>query len=421
MGEAASYALFVRLLPSVFLFWLAWAVSRSPYRSSSNRTLSLFFLVVGLGFLLEFMAELVQPISPWSADVLSGIGTLAGVVDPALLLLFSLSFPQVHPRRRSRVLWVSYGCAALATLIVSWNPSSRLALLTQWESVIYVNGTYLACFLVLLQGFLHEQYTFRKRQLFFVVLGVAFAGLSRSVAFFTFGFAHLLFAEFIVLSLAASLLLVLAFMLGVRMVRPRLALQANKVFAWVAVLLVGFSASLFLVLELDGLFGFGSLLVNQYFGLRWLVVGSVLGYGILRHQLFNFELRARQAVLFLVSLVIALLVAFAVALAVGPGTGITAARLAGLAAGAVVFGLAYVGLGLVWRRLGAGADLPVAYQQRRVELYEAALEYALGGAQLSLGERLFADTLREALGITAEEHERILKRLEAEAWARPPA
>jgi hypothetical protein len=409
MAEIGSYALFVRLLPSVFLFWLAWAISRSPYKSTSNRLLSRFFLVVGAGFFLEFLAALLQPVSPGLAGAMSNLDAVAGVADPILLLLFSLTFPQLHPLRQSRLLWSSWTCAAALTLILSWTSPSQVAGLAQWESVAYVNGTYLLCFGVLLQSYLREQYRFRQRQLFFVVLGVGFVGLSRSTALF----ANLLLfynlpLGLVAAGLGASLLILAIFLVACHILAPLTARRADVAFVWLLALLVGFSSAYFLVVQVDSAMVFRHTLDDQYFGLRWIVVGGILGYGMLRHQLFDFELRTRQAILFLVSMPIGLLAAFATALAVNPGTSITVARSAGLLVGIASTGAAYTSIGWVWGRLDPESEFPA--RERRIELYEATLEYALADAPWNLGERLFADTMREILGITAEEHERIVKR-----------
>jgi hypothetical protein len=413
VAEISQYALFARLLPAVFVFWLAWAVSRNTYRSLGNRALRAFFLVVGVGFSMEFLAWFLQPVSSGLAGTASVLAAVSGVVDPLLLLLFSLAFPIPHPQLRSKVLWTACAsCAGIVLLLLLVAPPPPG--LPSWVSAVYVNGTYLASFSILLRAYLRERYRFRGRQLFFVTIGVGFAGLSRSAAFFTDLPMHVFPApttDVLVLGLAASLLLTAILALACRALVGPAARRANPVFGWLVACLVGFSAIYFLIHELDAALGFNYTLDAQYFGFRWIGVGGILGYGILRYQLFDFELRTRQAVLVLGAIMVGLLTAFATALAITDSVSLTSARATGLVAGAVCSLVVYAILGWLWRRAPQGVELP-RFRTRRIEIYEAALEYALAGAEWKLGEHLFADTLREVFDITQEEHRLIVERLE---------
>src|ERR1043165_1282819 len=127
MADIASYTLFVRLLPAVFLFWLAWVVARSPYRSRGNQLLTAFFGLVGLEFFLEFLAGLLQPLSSTSAGIAGFVNTVLGVADPPLLLLFSLSVPRPHRLLRSLGLWSAWAAAGLAVLLLQVVPVAGLS------------------------------------------------------------------------------------------------------------------------------------------------------------------------------------------------------------------------------------------------------------------------------------------------------
>ena len=406
MAAIESYALLVRPVPTVFLFGLAWAVARSPYQSMANRLLVTLFSLLGLGFLLELLVDLTMPLSAQLAHLLQALVLTIGVVDPPVLLAFSLAFPDPRPALRSPTLWAASGAVALLVLYLALTAGRAGA----WAMTVYVDAMYLTSFGLLLRAYVRERHRFRERQLFFVVLGVGFAAVSRSAAVL---FSHPVRTPlgpaltFLLTGLGITLLLTGLFYAWAR--RLPAPARTRVLFRWLLAALLGFLAVHSLVLSLNEL---GLRVSGQYFGLRWVVVGGILGYGILRYQLFDFELRARQAVIFLASLFVGSLTAFATALLVGDGSmGLTATRAVGLGVGVGATLLCYTLLTRLWRLAWPGTELPVRFRRRRIELYEAALEYALADTRWTLGDHLFAVTLREVFQITPEEHEQVVRRL----------
>jgi hypothetical protein len=400
----------VRLVPAMFLAWLAWAVRRSPFKTAGNRILAAFLALVGLGFLLESLADLAV-FPPGAKGVLRAAVAAIGVVDPPLLLALGLAFPSPRPALRSPALWMAVAAAAGATVAARLLAPAAAA---GWASTAYVDAAYLAAFALLLRPYAQERQRVRERQAFFVVLGVGFAALSRAGGIF---FEHAPARDQPTAVLLSSLAIYAALSAlayaGLRRwgaPEPR----ARGLLLPLLGLLVAFSSVYYVLASV------ADPLTSQWFALRWIVVGGVLGYGMLRHQLFDFELRTRQAVTFLASLAVGLLAGLAAADAVG-GDGLAAAQAAGLAVGVAGTALAYAAGRWGWRRLRPGDELPLAYRQRRVELYQAALESSLAGAQLRLGEHLFAGTLRDVFAISQEEHEQVMARIAAQRPAPPAA
>jgi hypothetical protein len=399
----------VRLVPATFLFWLAWAVQRSPYRTLGNRLLAGFLALVGLGFFLESLADFARHAAPGMGGVFRSAAIAAGIVDPPLLLAFGLAFPFARPALRSPALWLALAAAAGVTAAAMVVAPAGVG---GWVLTAYVDTAYIVAFALLLRSYAQEPPGLRERQLFFVVLGVGFAALSRVGGFF---FEHALTRDQLTAILVSSLagylgLSVLFFVVLRRWGVP--GPRARGLFFPLLALLVAFSIVYY------PLFVFARPVSSQWFALRWIVVGGILGYGILRHQLFDFELRTRQAVTFLASLAIGLLAAIAAASAAEAGSNLAVAQIAGLATGVAVTALAYAAIAWGWRRLRPGDELPSAYQQRRVELYQAVLEYSLAGAQLNLGEHLFAGTLREVFAISQEEHDEVMRKIAAQEVTR---
>jgi len=413
MVELESYALFVRLLPCVFLLWLAWVVGRSAFPQGSSRWLGAFFTVVALGFFLQFLYRLFEPLGG-AAQGLVAFENVLGAIDPPILLAFSLAVLQSRWLRAPWV-WIAYLVAGPASFFLSYaGAADAYPALKFWGPIAYVNVTYLVSFGLLLRAYLREPYKFRARQLFFVVVAVGFAAFSRSGALF---FGGLRSADpgraFVLPSFLVEIGLLVAFWATTRFLVPTAVRRSNAVYAWLFALLAAFAVAYYLVVLWDDLLGFHASLRVQYFGLRWLVVGGILGYGVVRHQLFDFGLRTRQAAAFLSAVAVGLAAAFIAATrAQAGGTPITGARAIGFAAGFAASLLTYHLVAWLWRRSRRGADLPASYRHRRLELYEAALEFSLAHRDWTLAERLFADTLRDVFEITPEEHERVLKSLQ---------
>lgn len=398
----------VRLVPATFLFWLAWAVQRSPYKTAGNRFLEGFLALVGLGFFLESLADFAVYLSPDLSGFLRVAAAATGIVDPPLLLAFALAFPSGRPALRSMAVWISVAAAAGATAVALLVAPGGAG---GWALTVYVDAVYLAAFALLLHAYAQERLRSRERQVFFVVLGVGFAALSRLGGIF---FEHAPTSDQPTVVLLSSLAIYLGFaaLFFVGLVRWGVpAPRARSLLLPLLGLLVAFSIMYYLLAV------FANPVSSQWFALRWIVVGGILGYGILRHQIFDFELRTRQAVTFLVSLAVGLLAALAAAEAAGASGSLSAAHAAGLATLVAVTALAYAAVTWGWRRLRPGDELPSAYRQRRVELYQAALESSLAGAQLNLGEHLFAGTLREVFAISQEEHEEVMERIIAQQAA----
>lgn len=131
---------------------------------------------------------------------------------------------------------------------------------------------------------------------------------------------------------------------------------------------------------------------------RWLVFGSVVGYSILRFQLFDLSSRARRAVLH-TSLLITLLSAFAIVASVMATSIANVARPELLLVLAVAASTAIL-LAYEAAKSRVGRHLrepdPTEVRARKMDVYRAAAE-----ATPEQTERL--EALREELGLTAEE------------------
>lgn len=408
MAAAAAY---FRLLVPALVGWVAWAVACAPYQERSNRLLASFLLVIAVEFLLESVWILFEPVGAarWAQFLL-------GLVDPPLLLAYALTFPRPPPRWRT---WAyAAACAAAAAPLAVALAAGHDAFLNYtsrgWAAahLAAVDGAYLAAFLVLLRRFLGEPRRFLARQLAFVAVGAGFVALSRTAAAFLPGGLQLqgsrleMVGDGAILVLAAYAALVLvAWLWG------RTALRSPaRLMAALGSLLGAFLAT-WAALAVASPDGF-----SLFFALRWVFFALVVGAGILRHQLFDVTAETWNGLSYLAAAVAGVLASALLGNALGAGPSSGAARgLAALAAGVAVLATAYPLLKALVRRLRLGR--PETPRRILLELYEATLEYAIADGPPRTGaERQLAETLRELFEVSAEEHERVLSRLQG-----PPA
>jgi hypothetical protein len=399
---AAETAAYLRLLVPALVGWVAWAVARAPYQERPNRLLASFLLVIAVEFLLESVWLLFPPVGSarWAQFLL-------GLADPPLLLAYALTFPRPPPRWRPWAYVAAWTAAAavFTAALAAGNDADLNFTRPGWAAahLVAVDGAYLAAFLVLLRHFLGEPRRFLARQLGFVALGAGFVGLSRTAAAFLPGGLQMPGTN---LGLAAR---------GALLVAAAYAILALVAWAWgrtarrspaplmatLGAVLAGFlGAWIALAAAAPGGFTF-------FFALRWVVFALIVGYGILRHQFFDFQAETGNTLAYLAAAVAAVAVSARVGQA---AAGAEAARhAAALAAGAATLALG----SLLLRQLGRLRPAPseVASRRRLLEIYEATLEYAIEPATWSGPQRRLVETLRDLFEVTPEEHERIVARL----------
>lgn len=418
-------SVFVRVVSPIVLSWLAWVVGRAPTQVHTNRLFATFLGLLAFGFGAEFLWDFLTPAAPDLGRILRGIQLLAGLLDPPVLLAYALAFPRVRRALRSRTVWILYGAAAAGLWLWGLSFLSPHRMLDNPEyilygllQIVYVNGTYLAAFVLLVHGYAREDRRYLSRQLAFVCVGVGFAALSRSAAVFLFTVR----AWFLgpdqtwynptLPSLALSLLVLGLVAVLFRGAATPDGKPVSGLLRLLALLLTAFFIGWIGVWFLSFSLGVSGLLFSYFYSLRWIFVALVVGYGILRFQLFDFELRTRQAVRILASMGTALLVAIGTGLwGRGGGSDLMEARWLGLAVAAVTAAPLYWAVGralsFAWPE-PSGTD---AVGARRLEIYEATLEYALLRPDWSEEERRFVETLREVFEISPTEHELVVARL----------
>ncbi len=405
----------------VLLLWLAAIVARTPHQERSNRLLALFLVTVALGFVAELVASLN---AIWWSEGLAfaarAVEYALGLADPPLLLAFSLNFPRPSPRWRPGIVTVAYGTAGAAITLAfvtgGWgyygplpNPPAEGAL------IVYVNGTYLAAFAILLGRFVDERHPFLAREIQFAAIAVGFVAVSRSGAVF---FVRPAMSPARLAAPLVSLVLATVQLGGVLALvsRRRRGTSRRPVAAVgrpVLAITAGFFAAWALTVLLDRALGSPENgFANLFFVYRWFFFALILGYGILRYQVFDYEFKVAHAG----ALIVAVALAAAAGLATASGTedvgaSVQTAATAGLAASLLVGAAAY-GVGLVATRALAPAltDAPTAVA-RRLEVYEATLEYALGDDDLDEPAERFLESLREVFDVRPEVHAAVLDRL----------
>lgn len=419
----AEFTLYMRLLPPIFLGWTAWVVGRAPFQERANRILATFLMLVGLGFLFEFLWQFFAPTSSNIGVSFRAAQLLVGVMDPPFLLAYALVFSKPHTLAAPRPLWMAYGLAGLALFFaglpyLEWD-SQNFRTSYLWyilAQTVYVNGTYLVAFILILHGFAREERRFLSRQLTFLSVGIGLVALSRSAILFN-GDSGSWAGPTTWWNPALYALLVALAILGiVHLFRPRAPgrreAAVRRVERTLAFLLVGFFALWGFTWIVSNALSMSGILFGYFYSYRWVVFSIIVGFGILRFQLFDFEIRARQALALLVAIVVGLVVAMSAALLTSDRLeGTTPSYLLGFLAGLASGLPSYV---VVRRLLGwfgpEDAGL-AASRKRQLSLYEATLEFALQKPTWTEEEQRFVETLWELFEITPEEHEHVLARL----------
>lgn len=415
----------------VLLSFMAWIVWRGPYQERSNRALASFLTVLAAGFWLEVIWDQTRSGLPQIGAPARALQDILGYLDPPLLLAFALVLTTRPSPRRDWVIWPAYVVAG----VFLWATGAGQNLLPEsafrWAHVAYINGTYMVAFLLLLVSYVSERRTFVARQLRYLVLGVGLAAFSRMAALYQYGGPLAGRVDtvpgLVGLSLATAVaMLLLVCVIAASMVRNRQPVPGRQVRTMG--LLVGLVTSFFsiwfilvTVTSETNLTGFG----GQFYAFRWIAFAGIVAYGLLRYQLFDFDVRARQvAALFGVT---ATTVVVAMILSWGLNEGgwsLVGARIGGLilamAVGLPVF-LVVDRVGRSMEPEGLGQELEA---RRRLEIYQATLEFALEKPAWSADERRFVDTLREVFEVTPEEHAALMEKLRRNAEGRasdPPA
>lgn len=426
-----DFAVYIRLIAPAFLIWLAWVVHRAPYQDRSHQVLAGFLALVAAGFTCEFLWYFLAPYHTGLSEFFRGTQRVLGYIDPPILLLYAGLFARPRRWANSFWLWTAYAIAGTLLFIMGLPHLKTEWILKPgypafaWAEVVYVNGTYLAAFLIVLDGYAKEPRRHLSKQLYFLALGIGFVALSRSAAIVLASMpgyntaAHWLYPP--IPSLLAALAILVLGLFVHAAAHGRATRPVRRLAGPLALLLVAFFtlwSLLGVVYDLwDSRLGFGN-----YYGLRWIFFGILVAYGILRYQLFDFELRARQSIALLATLFAAPTLAILVGLAAqARGMEVPVARLWGLAAGAAAALPLFVVLDRIARFFVPPGANAAQERSRRLEVYEATLEYALRKREWSPAEQRFANTLREVLQVSAEEHEQVMSRLRATPTPEPAA
>lgn len=405
---ATEPGIYLRLLVPALVGWVAWVVYRAPYQERSNRTLAVFLVLIASGFILE-SAWLLFDSTPaslafrWAQFIL-------GLVDPPLLLAYSLTFPRPAPGWRPAVLVaVAAPIVAILALGLAIGHDSDLNFTDRGfagASFAYTTAAYLLAFGLLLRNFMREARRFLSRQLFYLALGAGFVALSRTPAAFIHGgpaTAPSLGAAMAYGALAVVGLLAATAALAWRWGRPTGRSPARFL------LTLGLLLALFLG-AWGGLLTLSPSAFTFFFGLRWVFFALIVGYGILRYQLFDFQAETWNTMSYLVAAAAGVLLALRIDAAADPPLGAVEARLLAVAAAMAAMAAAYLLLREVGRLLRRGRP-PAAQRRILLDIYQATLEYATAPGPPSSPEQQLAETLREVFEVSPEEHERIMARL----------
>jgi hypothetical protein len=139
------------------------------------------------------------------------------------------------------------------------------------------------------------------------------------------------------------------------------------------------------------------------FALRWVFFAVLVGYGMLRYQLFDLQAEGWRMLAYAVAVTAGIVVAAATVEATGGRRALDPVALAaGLAAALAI----YLGLARLARpRPFAGP------RELLLDIYENTLGHAVDPRHLTPGERRMVETLRDLFDVLPEEQERILERL----------
>ncbi len=409
----------IKVAAAAFLLWLTTVMLRAPAKPRPNRILAAFLAVLALGFLLEYFVAVLWGIAPRMRNGIFLARSLVGLVDPPLLLAFALSLGAAPRRRRATMAWIASATTALglAAILALYPPgvnaSGELefptpALLAEFA---FVSVHYLLAYGLALDTYLGERRRFASDQLRFLSLAVGFAALSRLAAvYWAFGSgtsllhpAHLVAVGGFPLAALALAGVHVGFRTSHRPAARRLADHTRGL----AILLAVFFGSLVAVSGIELATDLRGVFTSQFFPSRWVVVALLMGLGILRHQLFDFELQARKAAALLAAVAAGIAVAFASTEA-GPalGLGLPGSKLLGLAGAVAAAGPVYL-IAVRWAQWwGPASPSYSAADQRRAEVYEALLEDAPEPRAWSESDALLFEALREVLEITPEQHQR---------------
>lgn len=423
--DVVPFLYFIRVVPPVLLLWLAWIVHRTPFQELANRLFASFLFVISLGYLLEFAWFTSNGGPIIVREVTREVQGLLGVLDPPLLLAASLAYLGRRSLLRNPWPWTVY---LLAAAFLWWETRAYhvgntvipldVALTLK---ALYVNGTYLLGFILLVKGAVEETHYYKRRQLGFLAVAVGFAALSRSGVLFVPGGPSVMLLGSpgtIFASLAVASVLYLIIWGTFRITLPRQRDGFETLFVVLGALVLAFHVLWLLSFATDKAIGEAvTTLHHTHYPMRWVVFAAIMGYGSLRFQLFDFDLRLRQALALGAATFSAVAVAMTSATLLwdGPagGTSLLEARLAGIMAGILTI------VPLWWmimhgtRRLLPVADAVVAWQKRRLEVYEATIEHTVDKPSWDPAERRFVETLREVFEVTSEEHEQVVARLRA--------
>lgn len=422
-------------------------VLRTGVRKPANQYFALFMLLIAGNFLTAFAHRGLLATDASAGRLFSRIALQFLLFDPAVLLAFTLLYPRRDPRFDQ---WSVRAAIALPPLLLT---AAHLALpgaflddgfrrrgepdLPGMALVeTYVLAFYLASLARLLGSFRHERSLVVRGQLALLVVGFGVAIVPR-VALAMIPILDALLGglappiHMYVRVGAALLVLAAAYAYTTRGLGPEEAPSVRRALRAMS-LLVGAILATWVLIETTGRWLERSgadpstwralvAYLNAYvFSLRWIVFGLVVGYALLRYQLFDVDTRMRR---------VARLAAAATVLGLLAGGAIAAgAILKPLAVTAdpgtllALFTLVVVApLAARWasrevdRRLPAAPTGREARQARRLEVYRAALEGAMRGGEVPAEATDELTALRRDLGITDEQGEVLvgLARLDA--------
>lgn len=418
-----SYLANLGLVAPTLLIAVAWVVARSPQADRANRLFATFLAIVSAGFALEYVATVwggAREDAVWAG--LHHLQDLSGYADPPILLAFALCFASPLRARSRHLLVGGYALVGtslfFAAFITSGRPEFRPPALAAAE-LLYVNGTYAAAFFLLLRSFVHEPRRMLAGELRFLAIGVGFTAVTRSLAIaFPLGLPMEAATGWAAL-LGGLVLLTAAITTPPRARSARVVLVPVLILSAAFFTLIPLLASLNPWIEATTGSPWFHGPVAFVFGYRWIVFALLVGYGVLRYQLLDLEVRALDAG----ALLIAVPAAVAGSLVAGASTsewGYAGSHAVSALGHFLLLVPAFFLARSVFRRLfpDAGRSFEAS---RRLDLYEAALEHAFRKPEWSEEDRRFIDTLREVFEVTDEEHESILARLGPDPPARDRA
>lgn len=416
----------VQLVVAAVAAALALLVLRADPRKPANQFFALFMLLIAGNFLADFVAkgfDLGGDVR--TQHLLERVAYQFLLFDPAAMVYFAMLYPRRDPRLdRPLVL----GLIAAPTLLLTalhlvvpgvfveppGSGEGSLGGLRPWFRglvELYLACFYLASFTLLLRHFAREDSPIFRSQFTLFLAGFGVAILPRiSLAAEQSPLSPLLSHPWnIVARVTPPVALFAAYWIYARRLVPPARLpEMRRPFALMGVM-VGLTVAVLVLASLDlgAVLPAANFMSRLTYSFRWIIFGSVVGYALLRYQVFDVELRTKRwtrRAAALAGFGAAALLAGLLVASVAPGNTLALAGSEAVLLAAFALPILRSADRLASKVFpGASQDSDYLYA-RKVEVYRANLEEALADGVIDPSEAAFLADLRRSLGISDREH-----------------